>query len=222
MTRRIAARPSVAVLALAAASLFSPSGWAQTDQGSSINPPGGIWSIGLYGGTLYKDNLLDLLPHALKGDTRSQNSHMAGVLLRRSLDNPGWVNAWGEWGGMPVFTDIEFGAFHHNGLLHSDELVAAWRIGATGVQWRGLNVDVAGSFGLSHALNKPPYDNPDHTDEKNYATLFYMSPEIALRHDALPGWSLALRLHHRSGIYGVVAPSHVGSNHVGLLLTRAF
>lgn len=221
-----AVRPLAAIVGLAVAGAWAPAALAQGDAPQSPSTAGPaqapVWSVGLFGGKLYKDNLLDLIPHAVSGDLRDQNSYISGLVVRRSLDNPGWVQAWGEWGGMPVFTGLEFGAFHRNGLLHSDELVAGWRLGATGVQWQGLKIDVAGSFGLSHALNHPPYDNPNHADEKNYATLFYMAPEIALRHDALPGWSLALRIHHRSGIYGLVAPSHVGSNHVGLLLTREF
>lgn len=219
-----AARPLVATLGLTAAIAWAPAARAQTDTAApATDTEAPIWSVGVFGGKLYKDNLLDLIPHAVSGDLRGQDSDIAGVVVRRSLDNPGWVRAWGEWGGMPVFTGLEFGALHHNGELHFNEVVAGWRIGATGIQWRGLKVDVAGSFGLSHAFDKPPYDNPDRTDDQdNYATLFYMAPEIAFRHDALPGWALALRIHHRSGIYGLVAPSHVGSNHVGLLLTRDF
>lgn len=183
----------------------------------------GTWSIGLYGGKLIKDNLLDIVPHAFEGKITGQNTVIEGVLVRRSLQDFGWMKSWSDWGGIPVFNGLEFGAFHHHGGLDTDELIAAWRVGATGASFGGLNIDLAGSFGVSHAFGGEPYDNPDHhKSSDNYATLFYMAPEVVLHHDALPGWQLGFRIHHRSGIYGLVAPSKVGSNHVGMYLMRDF
>ena len=68
------------------------------------------------------------------------------------------------------------------------------------------------SLGLSHIHGEPIFedgtkDNPD----KKYRLLNYNAYEISFL-DQEEINSFYFRIHHRSGVYGLIAPQHVGSN----------
>jgi hypothetical protein len=83
-------------------------------------------------------------------------------------------------------------------------------------------VEFAWGLGLSQTSGRPWSDYTDPDKPKGYRTLFHMAPEVALRFSGLPDTSLALRVHHRSGLYGVFAPRRVGANHLALVLMQRF
>lgn len=180
------------------------------------------WSAGVFVGQAVKGNLSDILPRAFTGKLDFQTAYASGVLLRYELAKPGWLSDWSQRHGWPLSSSLEFGALQMSGLTHNTELDLDWRPAITFWQPGRFQIETAWGIGLSHSFGKPwsDYEDPEHP--QGYKTLFHMTPELALRNEDLPGWSLGLRLHHRSGIYGTVAPRKVGSNHVGLVLMRQF
>jgi hypothetical protein len=78
----------------------------------------------------------------------------------------------------------------------------------------GLAVNFAFGEGMSYAFDTPAIEG--HGKVKAHRLLNYLSFETEITHASLPGWSLVPRLHHRSGIWGLIAPKYAGSNYVGL------
>lgn len=78
-------------------------------------------------------------------------------------------------------------------------------------------------IGLSHAFGTPSYeDGPKDDPERRYRTQLTMTYDLTARPGSWNGWGVGLRIHHRSGGYGLVAPQRVGSNFIGLTLSRRF
>jgi len=88
-----------------------------------------------------------------------------------------------------------------------------------------INTDIAFGIGVSYAFDTPYYEDPYVEDD---GTLKYYRFQSYLHFDAefyVPSYEslhLLLRVHHRSGIYGLFAPRHVGSNFVGAGLIYYF
>lgn len=80
-----------------------------------------------------------------------------------------------------------------------------------------VNFTVVWGLGLSYALGSPTYEDGSIDDpDKQYRFQAFMlfDLEVYRRRDQLI--RPFVRIHHRSGIYGVVAPERVGSNFIGI------
>jgi hypothetical protein len=180
------------------------------------------WSFGVLGGEALNHNVLEILPKAVQGKLEFKPAHLAGVMVRRELDTPEGFATWGRAHGMLTRTSLEVDLLKGGGLVDNTEVVVAWRPAVTPWPEQPVQVEFAWGMGVSQSLGTPWSDfvDPDHPN--GYRTLFHMSPEIALRWRDAPDWSLTLRIHHRSGLYGVFGPRRVGSNHLMLALVRDF
>lgn len=182
----------------------------------------GAWSVGLMATEAVNHNLPDLLPKAFRGELDFEPAHLRGVVLRRGLEPPRFLADWGAAHDIPVSTSLELSLLHSNGLADNSEVALDWRPAFTPWRWGPVSFELAWGLGVSHSFGQPWSDYTDPERPEGYRTLFHMAPEVALQHQDLPGWSLSLRLHHRSGLYGLFGPRRVGSNHLGLVLMRAF
>jgi hypothetical protein len=180
------------------------------------------WSVGLLAGHALNANLVDLLPQALQGELEFADSRLGGLVIRRDISPPNWLSQWGQAHQMPVATSLELSVLKSSGLATNTELALDWRPAFTPWQWPALSVEFAWGLGLSQTSGRPWSDYTDPDKPKGYRTLFHMAPEVALRFSGLPDTSLALRVHHRSGLYGVFAPRRVGANHLALVLMQRF
>lgn len=80
-----------------------------------------------------------------------------------------------------------------------------------------LSFNVAWANGLSFAFSDPAHELGT-TGKRGVDTRrmqYYMGIETEFTHSALPDFHLVTKLHHRSGIYGVISPSKTGSNFIG-------
>lgn len=78
-----------------------------------------------------------------------------------------------------------------------------------------LRANLAVGLGLSTAFTKPRLEVAG-SDGRTYLTQVQLPVEIEWWHPALGNATVLLpRIHHRSGMFGVVAPTGVGSNFVG-------
>jgi hypothetical protein len=114
--------------------------------------------------------------------------------------------------------EIEGQVLRHFGLQDHFEgtLAAVLRSGEIPL-FGGLSANVAWGNGFSIALDDPKYEKgPDEirgVDSRRFQ--YYMGFEAELTHASQPNIHLVAKLHHRSGIYGVIAPRHTGSNFIG-------
>lgn len=184
--------------------------------------PPGAWSMGVLGGEALNHNLKEVLPKALSGELQFEPAHLGGLVLRLSLEPPAEMAAWATQQDIGLSTSLEVGLLKASGLVDNTELTLDWRPALTPWQWGPVALEFAWGVGLSYSLGRPWSDYTDPDQPGGYRLLFHMAPEIALQHSALPDWSLSLRLHHRSGLYGLFGPRRVGSNHLMLMLMHRF
>jgi hypothetical protein len=88
-----------------------------------------------------------------------------------------------------------------------------------------VNFDIAAGIGLSYAFGTPTYEDPVIADDgtlEYYRFQSYLHFDLELYTPSLESLHLLLRVHHRSGIYGLIAPPKVGSNFVGAGLVYYF
>lgn len=103
----------------------------------------------------------------------------------------------------------------HWGRQDNVELGAAYFLRTPDAALGSLRANVAGGIGLSHAFGTPAYEDADPNEpDKRYRTQFLLVLEAEWSLAQAPAFSFVTRIHHRSGIYGLVAPSKVGSNFV--------
>lgn len=126
---------------------------------------------------------------------------------------------------LPGFTlrgnslDLEAQFLKHFGREHSAEVSAAavLRSGQFGVIGR-TSANVAWGNGFSYAIDAPNYEL-GRNGVRGVDTIhlqYHMAFKAEVTSGAAPHLHYVLRLHHRSGIYGLISPSRTGSNYLGL------
>ncbi len=175
------------------------------------------WSLGVAVGQALDSNLPEVIPNALKGDLEFGPAYLNGLLVRRDLGETDPIGAWIRGAGVPLATSIELFAAKAHGETSNVEVALDWRPALTLWSAGSWGVDLAWGLGVTHSFGKPWSDYYDPDRPEGYRTLFHMAPELALRYGA---WTAGLRIHHGSGLYGIVAPRHVGWNYLTLTLVR--
>jgi hypothetical protein len=191
MALRNAARAAVAASAITAAGVACAAGWGWPDQFSAYAGHGA-------------DHDLPGLPTAIvRGPIRWEDARFVGVGAGREIGSLADSFHYG----------YEVILLKHHGLQHNGELGAAWTLRAPPLQWGPVGVDFMAGAGASYALGRPTYeDGPVDNPSRRYRLQFLALFELQWRLAQVEHWSLVTRVHHRSGIYGIVAPRHVGSN----------
>ena len=85
---------------------------------------------------------------------------------------------------------------------------------------RYLLTSFAFGDGLSYATKEPPIEMNQHNinhgiENKNSKLMNYMLFELAFTLPQLPEWSAIFRIHHRSGMFGLINGVSGGSNFIG-------
>ena len=212
---------------------------AQTD---SPPPPRIFDSVGLYAGQGVDLNLRELPGAVLRGELKRESSYFVGLGLGKVRGTLGGsIEALRGTFVENVRHGYEIVLVQHHGLQDNFELGAAYllrspdlapgilagegREGDAGKTFplARLRVNVAGGAGLSHAFGTPSYeDGPADDPGRRYPTQLLLLLEAEWSWDSLPQVALVTRVHHRSGAYGTIAPSHVGSNFVAAGLRYRF
>ncbi len=105
----------------------------------------------------------------------------------------------------------------HRGLQDNAELGAAYILRTPDLQMGSLGVNFAAGAGLSYALATPSYeDGPKDDPERRYRLQLLALFELEWRLRGFEKLSIAARVHHRSGVFGLIAPQYVGSNFLAL------
>jgi hypothetical protein len=171
-------------------------------------------SVSLYAGQGVDLNLRQVPRAIFSGDWREESSYFWGASLGKTVDTLG--------GSIDFLRDTPLQNFSHgyeaillkhHGRQHNAELAGAYLLRTPNLEVGPLRVNFAGGAGLSHAFGTPSYeDGPADDPSRRYRTQFLALFEFEWGWDSLPNLSIVTRIHHRSGVYGVIAPRHVGSN----------
>jgi hypothetical protein len=194
---------------------------AQTD---SPPPPRIFDSVGLYAGQGVDLNLRELPGAVLRGELKRESSYFVGLGLGKVRGTLGGsIEALRGTFVENVRHGYEIVLVQHHGLQDNFELGAAYLLRSPDLALARLRVNVAGGAGLSHAFGTPSYeDGPADDPGRRYPTQLLLLLEAEWSWDSLPQVALVTRVHHRSGAYGTIAPSHVGSNFVAAGLRYRF
>jgi hypothetical protein len=108
----------------------------------------------------------------------------------------------------------------HGGMQHHQEanlaLIARW----TRFPWDGFfDTSVAFGSGLSFASQPPPIEETPEQPADRF--LLYMVTDIEGARPSWGDWSVFVRIHHRSGVFGLISDAR-GSNFVGLGMRRRY
>ncbi len=179
------------------------------------------WTLGAYRGQGVTQDLRHVPGAALDGNLDYADSRETAIFARRDIVTPDWLAWTGRATGAPVRAQAVVTAYSASGLARNRAVAVDWRAAIAPSVGAGLSVEVAFGVGWWHAFGTPWYNHGGNREwDGKYHNLLHVVPELSLRHGALPGWSLGVRIDHESGFYGAFAPAALGTNHVGFVLAR--
>jgi capsular polysaccharide export protein len=170
-------------------------------------------SISLFGGKSVDSNLIDFPKKAISNDLEIEQHKIIGIAYQQKIQTPvilGKANS-----------HIEY-IFANHSPKDLIETVIAYNIQTPSFAISSVHMRLGFSLGLSYVHGTPIFE--DGTKEepgKKYQLLNYNAYEVSLL-DTEDKDSVFLRLHHRSGVYGLIAPQHVGSNFITFGLRKYF
>jgi hypothetical protein len=186
-------------------------------------PPQGA-ALSLYQGQGVDANLINVIPDLLTGDLRFEDTWFTGAGYYHPLKTPRFLQAALQF--LHIYdtgTGIELVAVKHYGMQHNGEVDAAYSFRFPSLSLWAVTVRFGFGFGLSYAFGRPEYEDgtPEEPD-KRYRLQSYGAYELEWGHRDAPRLGLITRIHHRSGVYGIIAPPHVGSNFLAIGLRYHF
>lgn len=168
----------------------------------------------LYAGRGVDANLIGLPKQILGGEIKWEPSYFTAVSYTKPSSLPDWLV--GTLGGIGVVNPtaaVEVIGVQHRGRQTNSELDVAFLL-RTGFGHLGpARFRASFGLGLSYAFGTPSYeDGPVADPSRRYRFQNYNAFELEAGLAQFPRTSLVARVHHRSGLYGLIAPRQVGSN----------
>lgn len=175
------------------------------------------WFATAYYGRYIASNLVDVPRNVLTGRATFEDVDFVSASLSRVLVPDIRTDVTGlQWAldGSSLEFEAQFGR-HFGHQTHGEITVAMlWRSPDVSLPGHGT-VNFAVGEGLSWATSKPKFEGA-HKGAESHKFLNYLAFEAELSHPSAPGLALVPRLHHRSGVFGVIAPRSTGSNFLGV------
>lgn len=180
-------------------------------------PAGQVFSLAAYAGRWTNSRLPTFPYNLVTGRLTTAKADMFGVtgnwrFYDFSLPLPGAARLDG------FSLEVEAGLFRHAGLQDHVEGTAALVLRSGQIPlFSGLSFNLAMGNGLSYAFSRPAFElGPTGVPGVGSRRLqYHMSFEAAFSHASLPQVEAFARLHHRSGVYGLISPRRTGSNYIG-------
>ena len=205
----VAATAFFAILLLAAPAALA-TGWTTTSDRTSVHTPerGGPWAATIYGGVVSKERMTTLLYKQHQATLETDTAFAGGSISRRI----------GQLGKGFTF-ELEAGSGYRFSNEDAGEIWGALFARYDRFPWSDtVYTTIAISTGLNYATRVSEIEY----DDNNSKLLHYLAPEITVaspNHKNLEG---VLRLHHRSGVFGVFNGVRSGTNVVTLGLRKRF
>jgi len=200
------ARRLAGAACLGLASLASPASAEGTERS---------WHLTGYGSQWVNADLLEIPERAVTGGLTAEDAYFVGVGLSRvivpsfSIPLPGT-----DVGFHGNRIELEGQVLRHFGdQSHWEGTIAlVFRTGQIPL-FGGLSVNLAFGEGLSYASERPRLEGSFRVEPSRF--LNYLAFEAEFSHASLPGVYFVPRIHHRSGIFGLIAERESGSNFIG-------
>ena len=169
-------------------------------------------------------NLKELPGRIVAGDIAWEKSYFNALGLRKTGEAVG--QRWKVLQGTPLAAILqghELVLVQHHGMQDNAEVGAAYTLRTPDLELGAAGVNFATGVGLSYALGTPSYeDGPLNDPARRYRLQLLLLFDLEWKLRGYGDWSLVTRVHHRSGVYGLIAPSHVGSNFLALGIRYKF
>ena len=178
--------------------------------------------IGLAFGRGLDVNLPDLPGKLASGNLPWDDSRFVGLYASREGRSLGQASALLDrtW-FRNVRQGITGSLLKHRGLQSNWEAGLAYTLATPALRLGPVATSLKVGAGISHAFSRPSYeDGPFAEPDRRYRTQFLLLVENHWRLADSDRWSLVLRVHHRSGVYGLIAPRNVGSNFLAVGVER--
>ncbi len=129
-----------------------------------------------------------------------------------------------EAGAASAFTTgYEVNVLQHRGLQDNSEIAAAYTLRTPNLHLGLIKVNLGIGAGLSYAMGTPSYeDGPVADPDRRYNLQLFLPIELEWHFPDYQTLSFVTRIHHRSGVAGLIAPKHVGSNFLTAGLRYSF
>lgn len=192
---------------LCALTLFGDPAAAQTAERT--------WHLSVYGSRWVNADLLEIPERTFTGELTGEDAYFVGAGLSRvivpsfAIPLPGTDFAFR---GNRI--ELEGQVLRHFGDQSHWEgtLALMFRTGQIPL-FGGLSVNLAFGEGLSYASERPRLEGSFRVEPSRF--LNYLAFEAEFSHASLPGVYFVPRIHHRSGIFGLIAERESGSNFIG-------
>jgi hypothetical protein len=181
-------------------------------------------SLTLYNGWGANANLLTLPGKILTGKLEIDDSRFTGLGYQRNFTTPAVLGSLFEAVHLTTpESAFELVALKHRGLQTNSEIALAYNLSFAGAALGPLRIKPGLSWGFSWAIGRPTYeDGPKDDPTRRYRFQNHLGLELAFTPVTPSPWSVIAKVHHRSGVYGIVAPRNVGSNFMALGLRYSF
>lgn len=159
-------------------------------------------------------NFLDLGSDIINGDLVMDPTYFWGINYGREIVLEADDGVAGFLRRHRLTPEWELQLTRHEGLQDNYEAHLALLLRTSNLDLAGLRVNLAAGMGPSYAFSRPTYeDGPDgQPGDGGYQFQNYMTYELEFSLARFPQVTMPFRIHHRSGMYGLIAPRRVGSN----------
>jgi hypothetical protein len=189
-----------------------------TAPAAAETPRDRIWHGTVYVGQWISSRLLDVPRQLGTADVQTENIYFVSALANRVIVpelRTGWAVIGPVIDGGSIEVEAQFGGQFGRQRHQEATLALVWRSRELDLPATRARVNFAVGEGISYALSRPTFEGLEN-NERPRKFLNYLAFEAEISHPALAGVSLVSRLHHRSGIFGLIAPQGSGSNILGL------
>ncbi len=192
---------------------------------AASQPLGGIFdSVGVFAGQGVDHNKREMPKRILQGTLEWESSYFTAIGLGKVFGTLGESIGFldGRFGG-GIRHGYEVVGVQHRGMQSNAELGAAYKLITPDLNLGPLAVNFGFGVGLSYAFGTPTYeDGPRNDPERRYRRQLLALYDLEWRLRSVDNLALVTRLHHRSGVYGFIAPRHVGSNFLAVGMRYGF
>jgi hypothetical protein len=177
-----------------------------------------------YVGQGVDSDLLEIFPDMVTGDLSMDRTYLYALGYYHPHENPEILQKVFDSLWIPnTRAGFEFVLGKHDGLQDNWETNLAWQLRFAPWRISQLHIRPGIGLGFSYAWGTPSYeDGPKDDPDRRYRFQNFNTYELDWSLASVPRVSLVTRIHHRSGIFGLVAPRRVGSNFLTVGLRYSF